>query len=42
VREIPAGARPFLQRLGLEAPSNFKDRLVQRLLVLELTASGNI
>lgn len=40
VRQIPASAQPYLERLGLAQPGNFKDRLAQRLLVLELQRNG--
>jgi acyl-CoA hydrolase len=40
VRTIPESALPYLKRMQLSQPKNFKDRLVQRLLVLELQASG--
>jgi acyl-CoA hydrolase len=40
VRTIPESAQPYLERMQLSQPKNFKDRLVQRLLVLELQASG--
>jgi hypothetical protein len=40
VKTIPAGAVPYLQRLQLSHPRTFKDRLVQRLLVLELLEAG--
>ncbi|MGH8459538.1 MAG: hypothetical protein ACRESV_09320, partial [Nevskiales bacterium] len=36
IRQIPAAARPYLERMQLANADNFKDRLVQRLLVLEL------
>jgi acyl-CoA hydrolase len=42
IRDIPAAARPYLQRLRLERADTFKDRLVQRLLVLELRQNGVI
>ena len=40
VKTIPAGAASYLQRLQLSHPRTFKDRLVQRLLVLELLEAG--
>jgi acyl-CoA hydrolase len=40
VRQIPAGALPFLRRMKLESPAAWKDRIVQRLLVLELHRAG--
>jgi acyl-CoA hydrolase len=42
IRDIPAAAQPYLQRLRLERAESFKDRLVQRLLVLELRQNGVI
>ena len=34
----PATARPYLERMGLDAPHTFKDRLLQRMLVYALTS----
>ena len=42
VRQIPAAAHPFLERMQLTSPSNLKDRLAQRLLVLQLQEDGAI
>lgn len=42
IRAIPATARPYLERMKLANPDNFKDRLVQRLLVLQLLENGAI
>ncbi len=39
-RAIPDAAGPYLARMQLLDPTNFKDRLVQRLLVLELQQNG--
>ena len=40
VRTIPVGAAPYLKRLNLCEPHTFKDRLMQRLLILELRETG--
>jgi len=40
VKRIPAGAMPYLKRMQLESPVAWKDRIVQRLLVLELQRAG--
>jgi len=40
--DIPPAALPYLRRMQLEHPTNFKDKLVQGLLVAELLESGQV
>jgi len=40
VKQIPAAAIPYLKRMRLEPPAAWKDRIVRRLLVLELQKAG--
>jgi len=40
VKQIPAAAIPYLKRMQLEPPAAWKDRIVRRLLVLELQKAG--
>ena len=40
VKRIPDAAMPYLRRMQLESPVAWKDRIVQRLLVLELQQAG--
>ena len=40
--DIPPAALPYLRRMQLEQPTNFKDKLVQGLLVAELIESGQV
>ena len=40
--DIPPAALPYLRRMQLEHPTNFKDKLVQGLLVAELVESGQV
>lgn len=42
VGEIPASARPYLERIQLTHPTTFQNRVVQKLLVLELMQVGAI
>jgi len=42
LRQIPAGAQPWLERMELTKPTDFKEKLAQKLLVLELQAAGKI
>ncbi len=39
--EVPEKALPYLQRMQLERPLTFKDKVVQSLLVTELIAAGH-
>ncbi len=41
VRDIPAAAQPYLQRMKLDAPADFQSRIARRLLVLELKERGD-
>jgi hypothetical protein len=41
VGAIPAAARPYLKRLGLERPSSLKERMIQKVIVSELIAGGH-
>jgi hypothetical protein len=42
VKDIPASAKPYLERMQLSKPHTFQDRIVQKLLVLELKQSGAV
>jgi acyl-CoA hydrolase len=42
VGAIPEAARPYLARVGLEAPADLQSRIARKLLVLELRAAGAI
>lgn len=39
--DIPPRALPYLKRMNLENPTNFKDKVVQSLLVAELIEAGH-
>ncbi len=39
---IPDGARPYLARMGLESPGDLSERMLQRVLVAELTSGGHV
>jgi hypothetical protein len=39
---VPGAARPYLKRLGLDEPQSGKERMMQRLVVYALSASGQI
>jgi len=40
VRTIPEAAGPYLERMGLAAPSNLKTKMVRKMIVAELMAEG--
>lgn len=40
--DIPPKAIPYLQRMKLEHPTTFKDKVIQSLLVAQLAENGNI
>lgn len=40
VKEIPAAAQPYLERMQLTNPENAQEQVVQKLLILELGALG--
>ncbi len=40
VRSVPEKARPYLQRMQLDHPNTGKERMMQKLIVYALTASG--
>jgi hypothetical protein len=40
VRAIPDAADPYLERMGLTAPGNMKEKIVQKMIVTELMAAG--
>lgn len=42
VGDIPDAARPYLARVGLDAPVGLQERIAQKLLVLELRARGAV
>jgi hypothetical protein len=42
VTTVPASARPYLERMGLDAPRTFKERVLRRILVLGLAAEDVI
>ena len=42
VKEIPEGAMPYLERINMAEAGDFKQKLAQKLLVLELQAAGKI
>ncbi|MGH8531004.1 MAG: acetyl-CoA hydrolase/transferase C-terminal domain-containing protein [Nevskiales bacterium] len=42
VKEIPASAKPYLERMQLTQPQTLQDKIVQKLLVLELQTTGAI
>jgi acyl-CoA hydrolase len=42
IRHPPKAAVPYLQRLQLDKPDNWKDELIQRMIVAELIAGGHI
>lgn len=39
VKEIPAAAQPWLERMKLTSPQNFQDKVIQKLFVAELQAN---
>lgn len=42
MKEIPASAKPYLERMQLTNPDTFQDRIVQKLLVQELKQLGAV
>ena len=42
MRKIPDAARPYLERLQLDAPANAKERMMQKLVVHALTLTGAV
>ncbi len=42
LKEIPSAAKPYLERMRLTQPEKLQDKVVQKLLVLELQAIGAI
>jgi acyl-CoA hydrolase len=42
IRHLPQAAVPYLKRLQLDKPDNWKDELIQRMIVAELIAGGHI
>ena len=39
---VPEAAKPYLKRLALDKPESGKERMMQRLVVYALSASGQI
>jgi hypothetical protein len=42
VAAAPRSARPYLQRMGLDAPRTIKERVLQRIVVYALAAGNAI
>jgi hypothetical protein len=42
VRSVPEKARPYLQRMQLDNPATAKEKMMQKLIIYALTASGAI
>ena len=40
VRTVPEAAGPYLERMGLEAPRNLKEKIARKMIVAELIAEG--
>ena len=40
VRAVPEVAGPYLERMGLEAPRNLKEKIARKMIVAELIAEG--
>lgn len=41
-KPVPDGAQPFLNRMNLDAPSEFKERLLQKVVISALKSNGRI
>jgi hypothetical protein len=37
---MPEAAGPYLERMGLEAPRNLKEKIARKMIVAELIAEG--
>lgn len=42
VKTVPVAAKPYIERMDLMNPANLQEKLVQKLLVLELQAAGKV
>ena len=40
IRQVPQGAKPYLERLGLDAPNSAREKMMQKLVIYALSAQG--